>query len=86
MVVPSGLTRGSLCSRLESTESIKEPRVSTRDPRAHKIVSFPLNFEEPGKSQYGQEKLPATQTKISEPRREGPEQLPALKESRNGSR
>jgi len=36
-----------LCSRLESTESIKEPRVSTRDPRAHKIVSFPLKFEEP---------------------------------------
>jgi len=36
-----------LCSRLESTESIEEPRVSTRDPRAHKIVSFPLNFEEP---------------------------------------
>jgi len=47
MVVPSGLTRGSSCSRLEITESIEGPRVSTRDPRAHKIVSFPLKFEEP---------------------------------------
>ena len=28
-----------------------------------------------GKSQYGQAKPPATQAKISEPRREGPEQL-----------
>jgi len=36
-------------TRLESTESIKGPRVSTRDPRAHKIVSFPLKFEEPPK-------------------------------------
>jgi len=38
---PTVGTRGSLCSRLESTESIKEPRVSTRGPRAHKIASFP---------------------------------------------
>jgi len=34
-------TCGSLCSRLRITESIEGPRVSTRDPRAHKIVSFP---------------------------------------------
>jgi len=30
-----------------------------------------------GKSQHGQTQSPATQAKISEPRREGPEQLPA---------